>query len=141
MGIIMIKLAVDSPDTLVGKDWYKDGLAINQKLDKQNRAKALGLKADITLDQKIGAIYVWVTGLDPNQSPQLTLQLTHPTLSTLDQQLDLHVTPQSRYYAKLTSLPKGFYYVNLSAPGQDWAIDSTVNFSNRLFRSSLTPTQ
>jgi len=48
MGIVMVVLAVRSDDGLVVDDYYKRGLAINQVLDREARAAALGLVATLS---------------------------------------------------------------------------------------------
>ena len=35
MGVVMINLAMSGNDSLVRKDWYKDGMAINQRMEKR----------------------------------------------------------------------------------------------------------
>ena len=46
-GVITLWLAVRSSDGLVTDDYYKQGLAVNQVLERDHRAAALGLRADL----------------------------------------------------------------------------------------------
>ncbi len=141
MGIIMITLAVNSPDTLVDKNWYKDGMAINQRLDKQHQATQMGIQAFISLNREKGIILVNGENLDALKYPELLLELTHPTLESLDHLLPLYPTPEGNFFAKPTSIPSGYYYVRLSVPTGDWEIQSSVNFSNPVEQQALSPNQ
>jgi len=64
MGVVMINLAISGKDSLVREDWYKDGMAINQRLDKQLKAKELGIKAELTLDKSSGDLFLDTSNLD-----------------------------------------------------------------------------
>ncbi|HVK98425.1 MAG TPA: FixH family protein [Dongiaceae bacterium] len=132
VGTVMIVLAMQDPGGLVREDWYKEGMAINQRLDKQNKAKAAGIKAYFSFSTAENVISLRVDNIDPQQESTLTLELVHPTQAQHDQTVQLYRTPQNTYFAKLEQTPSGFYYVQLrSEPGQ-WEIDSRINFNNPL---------
>lgn len=139
MGITMITLAMDGKDSLVREDWYKDGIAINKRLDKQNRAQSLGIKAFISVDESKNALHIAMVNLDLQRERELTLHLIHPTLKNLDRTLKLVLTPQDTFYARLPELPSGRYYVQLTTPAQVWEIDSSLNFSNHINKLELVP--
>ena len=139
MGVIMINLAMNGKDSLVRKDWYKDGMAINERQDKQLKAKELGIQARLTVDRTPGDLFIDTQTLNIQQNNTLTLELVHPTLEANDRAFTLHLAPNSRFYAKLDFEPQGLYYLLLTNPTQQWEIESRVNFDNELQSQDLTP--
>ena len=132
MGVVMITLAVEGKDPLVRDDWYKDGMAINQRLDKRHKARNSNLKAFITFDNAENIVTIQVSNLDTNQEPSLHLELVHPTLSNRDIKTELYKTPDNHYFAKLSAAPQGRYYALISSDKGEWEIESRVNFGETL---------
>lgn len=139
MGVVMINLAINGEDSLVRKDWYKDGMAINQRLDKRLKATELGIKAALTLDTESGDLFLDTSNLDVRTETELTLQLIHPTLEKNDRTVQLYLAPNDRFYTKLDFNPKGLYYLLLSSSSDAWEIESSVNFDNPLSQQELIP--
>lgn len=139
MGVVMINLAISGKDSLVREDWYKDGMAINQRLDKQLKAKELGIKAELTLDKSSGDLFLDTSNLDIGRDNELSLHLIHPTLEHKDRSLRLYLAPDNRFYAKLDFQPKGVYYILLTTPSQQWEIESSINFDNKVSAQELAP--
>ena len=79
-GILTAWLAIKSNDGLVEDDYYKEGLAVNQRLKRDHKAGDLGLHADVTvagLDLRIR-----ITANDTNPFPPiLTARFIHLTRS------------------------------------------------------------
>lgn len=139
MGVIMINLAMNGKDSLVRQDWYKDGMAINQRMDKQMKAQQLGIQASLTLDKTSGDLYLATQNLDLRQDNQLALSLIHPTLEGKDRQLQLYLAPDNRFYTKLDFRPQGFYYLLITPSSGEWEIESSINFDNEISGKYLTP--
>ena len=139
MGVIMITLALDGEDSLVREDWYKDGMAINKRLDKQQLALSRGIKAFLTLDKDSGALFIRTRNLGENLDTELVLRLIHPTIKDQDKTLQLFLTPDKRFYTKLNRIPQGRYYVQLTTPDETWEIDSSLNFANPVKNVELVP--
>ncbi|HAU16217.1 MAG: hypothetical protein CMK83_09250 [Pseudomonadales bacterium] len=139
MGVVMINLAISGRDSLVREDWYKDGMAINQRLDKQLKARELGIKAQLTLDKHSGDLFLDTENLDISQENELSLQLIHPTLEAKDRTLKLYLAPNNRFYSKLDFTPEGLYYIVLTTPSRLWEIESSINFNNEVSGQALTP--
>ena len=48
--VITYFLAINGMDSVISKDYYKEGLAVNADLERDKKAADLGLSADITID-------------------------------------------------------------------------------------------
>ncbi|PIE42013.1 MAG: nitrogen fixation protein FixH [Gammaproteobacteria bacterium] len=136
MGIALVYVASINKVSLVKEEWYKDGLAINQRIDKQLKAKELGLTADISLSRETGALMVTMPQLQ--DEPALILTLVHPTQEEKDETIELTRTPDQSYWAKTEANKKGFFYMQLTNPDNDWQLDGTINFNNNQVNTTLT---
>ncbi len=114
-------------DDLVVDDYYKSGLAINQRLEKQQRAEALGIDADIAVTA--GEVRLQLDG--PVDAPQLRLTLSHPLEADRDFTMTLGRYTQGGYSAPLPSAV---------APNWHWVLDAGEDSDWRL-QGSLTSEQ
>lgn len=48
--VVTYFLAINGMDSVISKDYYKEGLAVNADLERDKKAVDLGLSADITID-------------------------------------------------------------------------------------------
>lgn len=80
--IVTAWLAIASNDGLVADDYYKQGLAINQVLAREERARALGLTATIRLESE--AIELAMQSAGAALPERLLVSLTHATRAGLD---------------------------------------------------------
>jgi hypothetical protein len=77
VGSQVIRLAYDGTNSLVADDYYKEGRAINERLDKIEKAIALNIKT--TLDVQTGFIALeFITGA-PATGEALKLEFFHVT--------------------------------------------------------------
>lgn len=131
-GMIMLTLAVNGRDALVRDDWYKDGMAINQRLEKRNKAREAGITAFFSFDKEENIVTLRLDNVPAEQDQALELELIHPTLEQRDIKAPLYRTPDNRYFAKLPATPTGFYYTLLSSRVGNWEIESQIHFSESL---------
>ena len=82
-------------DDLVVDDYYKNGLARNRQLEKQQQARALGINASIQFSP--GSAELDLQG--PVAAPALRLQLSHPMESDRDFTVMLSRLEEGRYSA------------------------------------------
>ena len=115
-GLITAWLAILSDDGLVIDDYYKQGLAINQTLNRRNAAARLGMDAEIQLAD--GRIRVLLGG--PAGRSALTLRLVHPTRAGMDQSVNLAAVGPGVYEGRLRPLQPGRWHVLLEA--RDWRL-------------------
>ena len=83
-GFITAWLAIVSNDGLVADDYYKQGLAVNQRLQRDHYASELGLRADLMRSGE--QVRLLMTAESDAGLPEvLTLKLAHPTRAGHDQ--------------------------------------------------------
>jgi hypothetical protein len=124
VSVLTLVLAVGAADSVVGDDWYKRGLAINQDLDRAAAAARLGVAATVAIDRASGAL---VVSLDRDTSDEaLTLELQHPTLAARDRRYLLAPAGGGAYRAELGAVPAGRWYVVLAPASGAWRIAASL---------------
>ena len=116
-GAATIWIAFASADGLVAEDYYKQGLAINKVLAREEAARNLGLSAQVTRDEK--TLRVALKGESP---PALFAHLVHGTRSGYDQRLRLERKADGTYEAALPEMPAGHWRVSIEDPQGRWRI-------------------
>ncbi len=97
-GISTIFIAIESDDGLVVDDYYKKGLEINQVIDHDRKAKALGLSAITRVNAVNGQVNLKLSAKTDYQfPPQLTFKLIHRTIAGYDQVTTLKKTGSDEY--------------------------------------------
>jgi hypothetical protein len=124
-GTFTLVLAVRSWDGLVSDDYYKEGLAIQRRIDRTARAAELGLKARVVLRE--GRITIW---FEPGHKiplpPLITVRLIHPTQKGKDQQRNL-VVDQARYWAPLELPNAGKWHIEIEDESRQWRLSGTIH--------------
>lgn len=127
-GFITYGLAVSSPDGIVADDYYKQGMAVNQVIDRDIAARELGLQANIMRNGR--EIRVFLTGQGLATLPdQLLLRLTHPTLSGMDQNIMLMKDDQGFYSGRLEADVGGRRHVFLEDQASTWRLTGNWQLS------------
>lgn len=113
-GAITIWIAFATSDGLVAQDYYRQGLAVNRVLEREDTAARLGLGAEITLAGDRHRIVVGLRGADPRE---LNVRFAHATRSGHDIALRLARVGLGRYEAAVAQdLPPGRWNVVVEAP-------------------------
>jgi len=120
-GGVTMWLAFSSADGLVADDYYKQGLAINRRLAREEEARRLGITAEATLLPD--RIVVRLRGEAP---PVLFVQLTHATRAGHDMRLRLSGM-NGLYTAPIEGLPPGHWRVIIEDPRGAWRIAKEVS--------------
>lgn len=118
---VTLWLAIRSDDGLVTEEYYKKGLAINRTLKLSEHARALGLRAGLTLT--VDSIRVRLSAAAPGfiPPPRLRVTVSHPTRAGLDQTRSL--TLQDGIYSGVFRLPAvGHWVVLIEEEGGSWRI-------------------
>ncbi len=122
-GVTMIFIANEGADDLVVDEYYKNGLAINRKLEKQKRAEQLGLSSRLLI--RGNDITVYTTG--PVTAGQLKLLLSHPLESDRDFEIFLVQSVPGEYRGTLAAAVAPRWHWALQVPGDEgWRLDGSV---------------
>lgn len=106
-------------DDLVVDDYYKEGLAINRQLKRQNEARVLELKATFTSQQR--QLDIQLEG--PIEASQLRLLLSHAMESDQDFAVPVQQVGRGHYRVLLPQVLKGRWH---------WTLDEGVSSHWRL---------
>ena len=122
-GIATVFIAAHKTDGLVVDDYYKEGLAINQTLKRQQRAGQLQLAASIDWDSETQVISLQLKQAQADYPQKLQLLLSHPTRAHLDSEIELSKTPKSgQYTGLLRQQPKGYWHIILQPTDKSWRL-------------------
>jgi hypothetical protein len=110
----MLYLALSHDDSRVHDNYYREGLAINQRLAADRTAQQLGLRAQLRFDDE-GHIALQLSG-DLVPPSQLQLQLIHPLDNQRDRTVALAHLGGSDYGIHLDAPPQGRWHLELSDP-------------------------
>lgn len=124
--IVTIVIAVKTQDGLVVDDYYKQGLAINQSLERDQNATGLGMSAMLRLSPEANLLDLQILG---NAKPgPVKLQLLYATLPNLDQSVDLDYTGNTMLQAEIDPLKAGKWYLQLESGDGNWRIVGKINY-------------
>lgn len=123
-GIVTFWLAVKSSDGLVSDDYYKEGLAVNQQLKRDQGASQLALSADLMRSGPKLRLLIR-QGAEESQAglPEaIVLKLTHPTQAGKDQSIKMSSQGQGFYSGELPVDIGGRWIVSLEDPAGRWRL-------------------
>ncbi|HEY3076902.1 MAG TPA: FixH family protein [Burkholderiales bacterium] len=116
-GAATMWIAFATADGLVAEDYYKQGLAINKRLAREEAGRRLGISAVIALREE--KIRVELKGAAPEA---LFVHLAHATRAGYDVRLRLTPVAGGAYEAGLGALPRGHWRVVIEDPRGTWRI-------------------
>ena len=125
-GIATIWIAVVTDDGVVADDYYKRGLAINQTLERSERARALGLRAvvDLAADGRID-VALASGSAEPAAAPaSIRVRFVHPTRAGADRVAMLPATGGGRYAGRVEPLAEGRWRVMVET--DDWRLPAVT---------------
>ena len=126
-GIATIIIAVKTDDGLVKDDYYKAGLAINQTLERKQKAHELNLNASVNWDKLTQTITLKLTGKISEPPPRLTMQLVHTTVANHDQTVTLFLAPDNKSYTgRIKMVKTGSWLTILEPEEKNWRINGRV---------------
>lgn len=119
-GTATVFIAINGADSLVVDDYYKQGLGINRLLAQDQEATALGITAEITLDNMVGETVLRLQGGFTHYPEQLTLLWAHPADQALDFSISLQKVLSGNelsavYKGDLSRRVSGRWYLQLSS--------------------------
>lgn len=122
-GITTAYIAYDGADDMVIDEYYKEGLAVNRKLEKLQRAKEMQISAALEFSGK--DVRVLIAG--PVTSQQLTLQLSHPLEADQDFTVPLIQSTPGIYLGRLSGsvFPRWHWTLELE-DSTGWRLNGSV---------------
>ena len=121
-------IAFANQDSLVRDDWYREGVAINRRLERDQNALRLGLRASASIDAGSGEVKVEFTGAAAPQLAALELSLSHPTQAHRDRRVVLARTAPGRYAGRLPRGLEGRWYARLRPATAGDSANSSVDW-------------
>lgn len=133
--IFTIIIASDKPDTVVMDDYYKQGLAINRDISREQLARKMGIKA--TLKMSVNHLTISLESTKKIDPGYLMLRIMHPTLADKDRQIKLNRISPLVYRAKAPAISSGNWNVRLEPGNADWRIQKRMQISGTSVQYSL----
>ena len=124
-GFATLYLAVTTEDGLVVDDYYKQGLAINAVLAREERARALGIGALLEFSVERDRVQVQLAGVTM-RPVRLRLRLVHPTRVGQDQSVILVPVSGQSYAALTRPLEQGAWRVVIDDDAAGWRLAGTL---------------
>ena len=118
-GAVTAWIAFASADGLVAEDYYKQGMAINKVLAREEHARALGITTQIRFSGS--TLSIELQGAAPQA---LFVHLAHATRAGHDQRLRLAPVRPGLYQAELPPLPAGRWRIVIDDPRGTWRVVS-----------------
>jgi uncharacterized protein len=132
-GFATLAIAIATDDGLVADDYYKQGLAVNQVLARDARARQMRLSATATLAG--GSVRVTLHGTN-GPVPALRMRLLHPTRSGRDQSVVLQPSGTD-YEGRFVPAPGEPRLLVLEDAGALWRL--TGSWNGRDAQAELAP--
>jgi hypothetical protein len=120
-GIVTTWLAVVSNDGLVSDDYYKQGMTVNQRLQRDHQARDMGMHADVMFS--VANVRLLLTAKQTNTYPdKVTVKLMHPTMAGRDQNVLMTSEGQGFYSGQMTEQISGRWHVSIEDPANQWRL-------------------
>lgn len=113
---ITVTIALKGADDVIIDNYYKEGRMINQTLEQDQRARDLGLLADLRFDRTIGDVMVSLTSVsvDTASLPDtILLMMGNPVKEEKDQIIQLKAIAPGQYRGALIAEPEYSWYLTL----------------------------
>lgn len=120
-GAVTIWLAVTHADPLVVDNYYKEGLAINQALERDREAQRAGYRAQMMFSQDGTRVRVHLTG-GTSLPASLRLRLVHPTRADFDAEAVLTSTQAGWYEGAMRLGHAPRWAVHLEGENREWRL-------------------
>lgn len=124
-GFYTLYLAIDSYDGLVVDEYYKEGLAINKRLEKEDKARQYGLEAELQFNNQNKQLRLYLHSKDNFPAPEFVqVSLSHATRKGYDQILLLRPIDSYIYQTEFNDLIKGRWNIIIEA--DDWRLINSL---------------
>jgi uncharacterized protein len=121
-GAVTTWIAFASADGLVAEDYYRQGLAINKRLAREEAARSRGISATVSMEKEV--LRVRLSGAAPEA---LFVHLAHATRAGHDQRLRLAPGADGTYQIELPPLAPGRWRAVIEDPRGSWRIVKEIS--------------
>ena len=126
-GLTTLYIANKYSDDLVADNYYKEGLAINRQLEKNQRAEELGLQAEFSISDKGGVQWIEIRIDGTPDKGDLQLSLSHPLEADRDFVVHLVQGDPGLYMGELPHRVATRWHWTLEPSGPNpWRLDGTI---------------
>lgn len=125
LSVTMLNLALNTKDSLVIDDYYKEGKAINMELSKVQEAKVLNIETELLII-KNNISLSFLNGA-PLTGEALELHFYHSTLEDNDFTILLTRDAEGVYRASAQSEITGKWHVTLSPLDESWKVINDIS--------------
>ena len=125
LSFTMMNLAFTGEDSMVIDDYYKEGRAINLKIQKLQQAQNLNISTKIQVFSDYVEV-IFISG-EPENGEALTLDFFHSTQKFKDFSVTLFRDANGVYRAPLTEDILGKWQLSLHPFNEDWKIQKVVS--------------
>lgn len=132
-GIATLMIAIKHEDGLVAEDYYKQGLAINQVLERESRAAALGISAQAMISGD--RIRIGVAG-GADLPDKIVVRFIHPTRAGEDRRVVLAAIANGWYEGAMPGLAPGRWRVQTEDDQALWRLTGIWITSEQTFSLS-----
>ncbi|QLQ30883.1 MAG: FixH family protein [Candidatus Thiothrix singaporensis] len=136
-GLYTYSLAVSTRSAMVVDDYYTEGKAINQSLERGRKAAALGLHGNLSLNGQAARLLLDNPSVQSLQ--QLELKLYHATLADHDQVVMLHNAGNGVWAGEVAHLAAGRWYVDLLPQDESWRLEGVLPAASPIAAVDLQP--
>ncbi|MDM7860832.1 FixH family protein [Alteromonas sp. ASW11-36] len=125
VGFFVLHLATNTTDSLVVDDYYKEGRAINARLDKIQQAKEMRIVTGLTITENGTVSLRFISGL-PRDNTALKLSLYHVTLHERDVEVLLTADATGVFRGVINEDLTGKWRITLLPMDESWKIQQVV---------------
>jgi hypothetical protein len=123
---VTLVIASTGADDLVAENYYKNGLAINRRLEKEQYAETLGISGSLQFSKT--GVKASLVAPQLKEFPQsLSLKLSHPLEADRDFAVTLTPSSSSTYYAELPQQIGEHWHWTLEPPAPSrWELNGKI---------------
>jgi len=124
VGSQVLRFAMDGTNSLVVDDYYKEGKAINSRLDKIEKARELGIRTELFIDEQSIALE-FVSGA-PATGEALKFEFFHVTIENRDFNVLLTRDANGVYRSSIDNDISGKWRIRLMPLNEEWKVQDRV---------------
>ena len=129
LGLTMLNISFHIQDGLVTDEYSKEGLAINERIEKEENAKSLEAQATLSMDAESGELKVLFSSKLEKTPDTLILELIHPIIKDKDTKVVLTHQGLGQYSGMMEEALDSKLYIRLhELHNVSWVLKGEVHF-------------